>query len=71
MGRGKHSKSPSIEKERVEIAKEGIIVKRNENLSNFTIDKPIIDFFKHALHMTEDQENHEKARVQFLNQTQK
>ena len=40
------AKHPSVEKETVQIVPEGVIVHKPEHLTNFTIDKPKIDFFK-------------------------
>jgi len=42
----RHTKHPSVERDKVLIVPEGVIVHGPEHLTNFTIDKPKIDFFK-------------------------
>ena len=42
----KKGKASFMDKELIQLTKEGVIVHAPEHLSNFTIDKPKIDFFK-------------------------
>ena len=60
------TKHPSVEKEKVQIVPEGVIVQRPDHLTNFTIDKPKIDFFKSGLAITKKLDQSEKIRSKRL-----
>jgi len=42
----KLGKASYIDKDKYQVTKEGVVIQKPEHLSNFTIDKPKIDFFK-------------------------
>lgn len=64
----KGRKSPSIEKSSLQKTSEGIVVHQPDHLSNFVIDKPKIDFFKHAQSVTSKLLNSEKNRARLIKQ---
>ena len=51
-GAGGGKAAATIDSETVQITKAGVVVQKPEHLSNFTIDKPTIDFFKQASAIT-------------------
>ena len=57
------TKYPAIEREKVQVVPEGVIVQRPDHLTNFTIDKPKIDFFKSGLAITGKLDQSEALRT--------
>ena len=55
----------------VQVTEEGVVVRRPEHLSNFTIDKPKIDFFKQAQVITTKLKAGERNRKQAMDQKMK
>ena len=62
----KKNKHVSVEREEISVAKDGVVVRGYDHLSNFTIDKPKIDFFLKAKEITTRLDKSERFRDKLI-----